>query len=518
MASAQSLCKVRSFAFLRESMDVQQFAALVHWQTLAAVWENDEHRDAAWLLRDVLLKHAMDEICADHGQFDLPDLEEEILSPVSNSTDMLVLCLVFVNTITMALSSDFPDEEGLALLETVFVCIYAVEICMRLAIQGPCDFFRGKSALWNMFDLLVTLVSAVEEGVRRLATDSNNSAADSDAYHADVLRLVRLSRIGRIARLFRMGAMNEFRKMMYRIYSGMSSLFWASSVLLFIFFIISLVLRQTVGAQEIAMNDQYDTVLFSSVPWTFFSVFRMFMGDDALPNGTPMGFFLQDRYGLMFVLPYTVSYLLIVFGVFNTIAATFVEAVIESSAQQIEPTVLQRLNTVQLMRTVLLSMGESSIESPIVKTPRSWCWWCLAKVLRFNPESDRSDDITFVPFEGVVPYDRFMEASRSPKIKGLFEELGVRFYDPEAIFAALDHDYSRSLDTREFVRGVMQLRCNNIDRTDIVSTLLGVRTLHLELAEIKDMLSARSEDPCDAEKAVAGCLDLVYRSKPLSAD
>eukprot|EP00929_Paragymnodinium_shiwhaense_P009173 TRINITY_DN11322_c0_g2_i1.p1 TRINITY_DN11322_c0_g2~~TRINITY_DN11322_c0_g2_i1.p1 ORF type:complete len:805 (+),score=111.30 TRINITY_DN11322_c0_g2_i1:97-2511(+) len=497
---AGTMSRVRSYAYIRENLDMQQFASLVEWESLADAWEDDSHRDLAWLLRDVLLKHAADEICAEHAQLALPSLDEDILISSSNKNDMIILFIVVINTITMALAADFPSR-GLALAETVFVIIYAFEILMRVSYLGPRDFFIGKAALWNVFDLFVTLVSVAEECMNRLSMGQPDAEG---ATYGDMLRLLRLSRLARMARLFRLGIMSEFRKMVYRIYSGLVPLLWASSVLLFAFFIIAVVLRQTIGAQQIPLDDKYDSIVFESIPWTFFIVFRMFMGDDALPNGTPMGMQLQHRYGLLFTIPYMVSYLMIVFGVFNTITATFVEAVIESSRQSTAPTPIERLRMVQLLRQVLLNMLGYKIASPAIERPTSWVEGMptlLLPLVRFLGRSTGAhhevlqpeDEIIVVPFDGTVTFEQFMEAWQSKKLKDLFEELGIPISDPESIFAALDHDYSRTLDTSELVRGLMQLRCDYISRTDVVSTLLGVRSMHIGLAELRDTLGVISK-------------------------
>eukprot|EP00929_Paragymnodinium_shiwhaense_P086571 TRINITY_DN4707_c0_g1_i1.p1 TRINITY_DN4707_c0_g1~~TRINITY_DN4707_c0_g1_i1.p1 ORF type:complete len:769 (+),score=131.02 TRINITY_DN4707_c0_g1_i1:76-2382(+) len=499
-SSAVDVGKLRSYAMLKETMDVQQFAALVEWESLALCFEDDEQRSAAWLLRDVLLKHSADEICAENAQLRLPDLEEEVLNPVSNSTDMLVLLIVLANTFTMALAADFPTK-GLLLAESVFTGIYALEIFLRLILQGTCEFFRGRSAAWNIFDLLVTLASAGEECLSLFTMDSQGG---SDVHYADMLRLVRLTRILRIVRVFRLGVLNEFRKMVYRIYSGCLPLFYASSVLFFIFFIMSVMLRQTIGVEEIPLNDIYGTIMFNSVPWTFFIVFRMFMGDDSLPDGTPLAMHLQVRYGYLFMIPYIFCYMLIVFGVFNTITATFVEAVIESSQQSTAPTACERLRTVQLLRQILLNMVGQRIQSPNIDRPRSFIQKLPRRIiplarrlttwLGLQPEWDVQDEIATIPFDGIVTFEKFMEGARTDKIGSFLQQLGIKMMDPESIFAALDHDYSRTLDIDEFVRGLMQLRSNYIDRTDIVSTLLGVRSMHIGLAEVKDLLQVIADN------------------------
>merc|ERR1712157_567855 len=88
-------------------------------------------------------------------------------------------------------------------------------------------------------------------------------------------------------------------------------------------------MRQTVG--EDLVYDVYGNRLFNDILWSMFMIFRIFMGDTALKDGTPIDIVLFERYGLQFGVPYACTMLFIFFGIFNLITAIFVENVMESA-------------------------------------------------------------------------------------------------------------------------------------------------------------------------------------------
>merc|ERR1712232_231287 len=122
-------------------------------------------------------------------------------------------------------------------------------------------------------------------------------------------------------------------KMMIKgLTGGIRMLGWAAAMIFLMVYVCSVFLRQTVGAQHIV--DRLDNPLFSSIDRTMFSVFRCFMGDCNLSDGTPMPIFLEDVYGLVFTMPFSLIIVIVVFGQFNVIVALFVQSVLDSAAQK----------------------------------------------------------------------------------------------------------------------------------------------------------------------------------------
>eukprot|EP00929_Paragymnodinium_shiwhaense_P089410 TRINITY_DN49558_c0_g1_i2.p1 TRINITY_DN49558_c0_g1~~TRINITY_DN49558_c0_g1_i2.p1 ORF type:complete len:874 (-),score=141.50 TRINITY_DN49558_c0_g1_i2:67-2688(-) len=476
----------RTFATMKDSIGLDEFTALLDWACIEQHFTERESRHDAWLLRDILLKHSADELCASYANFKLPALGEDSLSPTSNWADIGISLLIITNTFTTA-AGNYP------LTEMVFTLIYMVEIAARLVWKGPRDFFMGRDRAWHIFDFLVVFFSVLDEVLQRAVGNS------SDVLIVRVARLLRLTRVMRVARL---GVFEEFRMMILSIASGLRTLLWASLLLTMMIYLASSALQHTIGLDGVRVNDKYGTVMFQSLPWSGWAVFRMVMGDDTLADGTPLLMHLQALYGWSFVLPYAASYIIVVFGVFNTVTAIFVEKVIACSRARKQLSELERLLIVQKMRTLIICIG--SIEA---KEETSWSQRSLeSRLLNMVPRNfvpvlelflhafpclrkeDQLDETTTVPLEGFITHEQFTRAVKKPHVRELLVDLGVSVLDAEDIFKALDHDCSQTLDVKELVKGVLQLRHHHIEKTDIVATLLGVRSMHVEIVDLKQKI------------------------------
>merc|ERR1719183_3067515 len=104
----------------------------------------------------------------------------------------------------------------------------------------------------------------------------------------NLARLARLTRLLRLVRVLRMRIFKELLVMVKGVLAGMRTLFWAFVMFLAMVYACAVLLRQTVGLDRHVMNDQYRTVLFGTIRWSWFTSFRCLMGDCSLPNGTPI--------------------------------------------------------------------------------------------------------------------------------------------------------------------------------------------------------------------------------------
>ena len=76
----------------------------------------------------------------------------------------------------------------------------------------------------------------------------------------------------------------------------------------------AVMLMQTVGSDDVDVGQGGSSILlFPSLMWSMFNVFRCFMSDGTLIDGTPLVGHLEAKYGVLFVLPYTVVTLFIFF-------------------------------------------------------------------------------------------------------------------------------------------------------------------------------------------------------------
>merc|ERR1719221_434920 len=123
----------------------------------------------------------------------------------------------------------------------------------------------------------------------------------------------------------------------------MRTLAWAFVLLLLLVYILGVLMRQVTrevsecgpSGQECSSSElqlqKYHEELFSTVIRSMFTVFRCFTDGCSAPDGTPLQVLLWDTHGWIFVYGYTLSFFFVIFGVFNIIAAVFVDNVLEST-------------------------------------------------------------------------------------------------------------------------------------------------------------------------------------------
>lgn len=81
----------------------------------------------------------------------------------SSTFQNVMLCIIFINLVTMGIATDkkIVEKTGnmFTIIDYVFIGIYSLEILLKLIVYKFCFF----TDLWNVFDLVVVIISAIPD-------------------------------------------------------------------------------------------------------------------------------------------------------------------------------------------------------------------------------------------------------------------------------------------------------------------------------------------------------------------
>eukprot|EP00929_Paragymnodinium_shiwhaense_P017651 TRINITY_DN12719_c0_g1_i2.p1 TRINITY_DN12719_c0_g1~~TRINITY_DN12719_c0_g1_i2.p1 ORF type:complete len:914 (-),score=178.14 TRINITY_DN12719_c0_g1_i2:84-2756(-) len=482
------------FHTAERNLSIYDFDKLLAWKPLEPCFKCRAEEQEAWTIRDIILKYSTDEICAQYAQLDIPLEIRPGTSAWANGLELVVGLVIVVNTLTIGIGSDV-DSEFLAGLEKFFTAIYAIELLSKLAARGLVNYFTGDGRLSNIFDFLVTGMAVCDEVTKVLFAEASLGAEGSVM---TLSRMARVARVVRVGRVFRLRFFTELRLMVKCMFTGFKTLAWALVLLMLWVYLTALIMRQTVGEEAIWIEDGYRTRLFGSLSWSCFFVFRLFMGDGALADGTPLAVHLYEHLGYMFAIPYTVVLVAVVFGIFNMVTAIMVEKVLESAkARERLSQPGDRLALAQQVRALMLQISKKKSKYEDGREVGK-CQKILRSLMNnfsemgdFVPDSQRvsdGDGQLDVPLEFSMTREIWGQAIQRPEVQALLDELGIQSTNREELFDTLDHDQSGEISQRELVRGIMKLRNRYIEKADIVSLLLGVHSTGEGLRSLREDL------------------------------
>lgn len=351
-----------------------------------------------------------------------------------------IMFVILFNLVSLGIEVDIAAKVGqndvpkyFDYMNLIVVIIFIMELAVNVTANGIYKFVCGGDWLWNIFDVIIVALSALETGTSFLASSPTGTSQVSPS-HLRFMRPIRLARAlrgVRVMRLFRyVGAL---RTLLLSIMSSIASLFWTIVLLVLLFYSFGILLTQLVSdycrdqaivetgdlnASPECSNLTYSR-LWSSVPEAMLTLFMAISGgidwDDALIP-------LQE------VSPVAVAALLLyivitVFTVVNVVTGVFCNTAIESAAADKDIAVMKQMRKhaaqVQVLKNVFREIDEKSNKS-----------------------------ITMEDLE---------EAMSAHKLSSFLQSMGIDTEDVMTLFQIIDSDGSGFIDVDEFVTGCMRL-------------------------------------------------------------
>lgn len=244
----------------------------------------------------------------------------------------VVAVCIAANTVSIGMNADWsiknpgmPRPTRFAIMDYCFLCIFAVELLIRLAAEGR-SFFdpKGKGFSWNVFDTLVVISTSLNE--------MNPLSLNLSVVRAmRPLRLVHVLRVIRLMSVFR-----ELRLMVTGILNCGKTLLWSIILLTLVSYIFAVFCLQICSDwlakqdpdsahvdPKVQLTIQTIDKHFWSLPWCTYTLFK------AMTSGITWGDDLSDplyEVGVGLVVAFVLYITVTVLCVLNVITAAFVDA------------------------------------------------------------------------------------------------------------------------------------------------------------------------------------------------
>ncbi|CAL8141948.1 unnamed protein product [Orchesella dallaii] len=183
---------------------------------------------------------------------------------VSERGEFVMFILIFLNMAVMCwdkYANSVLDDAILEALNAFFIYIYTLEALVKLIGLGSYYFKVG----WNVFDLVILIVSMVDYGVSDLITASV-------PIPPSMVRLLRIMRVGRMLRL--MKAAKSIRRIVFSLLVSLPSLFNVGALMVLVIFIYAIIGMSVFG--RIAYAGSIDEITnFETFTNAFFLLFRL---------------------------------------------------------------------------------------------------------------------------------------------------------------------------------------------------------------------------------------------------
>merc|ERR1719330_1920977 len=147
-------------------------------------------------------------------------------------------------------------------LDVCFAGIFVAEGVIKIIMMGPWVYFFGVDRVWHAFESLLS-ASAIVEIVLTIMPKQEGNILWS------VFRVTRLVRLTRIFRVCQLDIFSELQVMIKGTLGGAKTLVWSSALISVPLYVVSLILRETLGSGEDPAKEE-----FSMVHTAFFTVFR----------------------------------------------------------------------------------------------------------------------------------------------------------------------------------------------------------------------------------------------------
>jgi len=314
-----------------------------------------------------------------------------------------------------------------------FIAVFLLELVFRI-VALKAQFFLGEGWLWNMFDVLLVLTSAVDQ-----ATDFEHFG---NWGYLRVFRLFWVLRAWRLA--FHSRFVRDFRMMMLAIVSSVVPLFWAVMTLGFLHYLASIVVMTLVSdyvstaATDDATVDKL-TMWFESMPMSMLTLFMAISGGVSWWEIMEPMLVVGHLAGAIIVCFIVVA----VLAVLNIITGIFVTDAIEKAR---------------------------SDETCLLKRERE-------QNLEYRRQLENLYRKLDVHRHGQLTFHELCEQAERKEVQAVFSLFGIEATDVPSLFSLLDVDDSLSIECDEFVMGCMKFKSR--------STSVNVEC---SLLEIKDML------------------------------
>jgi len=452
----------------------------------------DEVADTVQLVREGCLKGAAASLITraldlNHTASTLPQVRtvwNKWLEPV-------IATVIVTNALCIGVSEDwYKGHDFWKVLEIIFTLCFVLELVIKLKEEGFAEHFFGPDCAWSWFDFIISMMALVDT-VHIFLYFFTDFGDSGELNKFTILRLARVVRITRLVKILRFKLFKELAVMISGVIGGMRTLFWAFVLLLLLVYTLGVLMRQVTQdisvcgpsgqgclSSELQLH-KYHEELFSTVFRSMFTVFRCFTDGCSAPDGTPLQILLWDTHGWVFVCGYVLSFIFVIFGVFNIIAAVFVESVL--AAAKLDE---RKRKMVQHGAALQLAENLRNLVHRILKgdttLSRTEKRSAFAKLLGKSTKSQDNNRIQSKHVHTSLTKHNFERLLLNPDVQKILKDLDVSVYERGKLFDFLDADGDGELGVNEMIEGLLRVR-GPVEKGDVVSSALILRSVQREI-------------------------------------
>jgi hypothetical protein len=379
--------------------------------------------------------------------------------------------VIIFNAAIMGLRADFEGTTSDTMwmgFDYFFLAFYILEAVFKLHVFGWTVYWFGPEKFWNWFDVLCILFSLMDNVVTVFVSgldDMNNFM---------LLKMLRLLKLARLVKALRYPFFDELKLMIFGVISGIRTLFWALVLLIGIIYFLAIIMN------SIAKSD---FVEFETVPQSMFTIFRCFTDGCAAYNGTPLSETLREEHGVIFVLAYILTIMLVTFGLFNLIMAVFIDNVLESGAKRRQQQlgvnskyIRDRLS--EMFAKLIMHSKTAAGNGHHLLTNKE------KKALQVQWELDCQAAFNALPPDLAINAEIFAGWRRNSHFIDLLDDADIDSSNAHELFDALDADMSGSLTPTEIVNGLLKMR-GPITKADMIAIRMKMGYTTIMLHDIR---------------------------------
>lgn len=339
-----------------------------------------------------------------------------------------------------------------------FLIYYTLEAIVRLAIFGCEVTFCGPDRIWNLFDMLCVIISAVDNVLPLLVDVSR------DVGGLKILKMLRLIKLARPLKALRYPIFADLKVMIFGVASGVRVLGWALTLLMSGIYLLSIIMVDFAGRGKNGIEE------FSTLRKAMFTIFRCFTDGCSSYGGAPLAEQVAEKHGVSFLIAYVLVFMLVTFGLFNLIMAIFVDHITSNSVARKQQTISNSHDDTKRRLEDMFAFLIMHCKTAVGKRHHMLT---RQERQRFE-EAWHADENRSFPEHVVVNRTIFKKWCMNPEFVDLMDEIEIDAANLTDLFDVLDSDMSGELTPREIVDGLMKLR-GPITKADIVAIRMKAR-------------------------------------------
>jgi len=413
---------------------------------------------------------------------------------VDNLVDFVMVGIILLNSFTIGVSMDY-DWDWFVYIDVGFSMTFLVELMIKFRLHGCRPFFNS---VLNSFDFCLICVDIFQ---LILFVILKSPLADA-APPASMFRVVRLVRLGRLARLVKLQVFADLISMIGGMIGGMTTLLWSILLFVMIVYITSLLFREFFGHGVHMVEEINITTYFDSVPRSMLTVFLYFFGEFQTMDGISLWWAILQAHGTVPACLVCCLFFVITIGVFNVIAAIFVESTMDAANGLQNERKSDRLND-----TFLWSSNISFL---------------LRKLFDYHGmvvHGDLAENLNTLGKE-LIPESEFAAFIGDSEVVKALDNLEISRADHKTMFDILDNDNTGDIYMYQFVDGLRRLR-GDPRRSDIISVDLMVRSIQEQTDALMESMKEQNQVRATlvgGQKTILDHLALIHKAVMMRPD